>query len=104
MRRRGDDEQPSTASASWSSVRRCAYSGAATISSARELGVENQMMLCALGLKEDGAKEMLSFHLVDQEDTDSWRAFPVDLKGRRLPGQSPEAHHHRWESLSLIHI
>jgi len=54
----------------------------------REIGVEKKVMLCALGLKEDGTKEMLSFHLADQEDTDSWRAFLVDLESRGLQGKS----------------
>ena len=53
----------------------------------RGIGVEKKVMLCALGLKEDGTKEMLSFRLVDQEDTDSWRAFLVDLKSRGLGGK-----------------
>ena len=53
----------------------------------REIGVEKKVMLCALGLKEDGTKEMLSFRLADQEDTDSWRAFLVDLKSRGLQGK-----------------
>lgn len=53
----------------------------------REIGVEKKVMLCALGLKEDGTKEMLSFRLADQEDTDSWRAFLVDLKSRGLGGR-----------------
>lgn len=54
----------------------------------REIGVEKKMMLCALGMREDGAKEMLSFRLADQEDADSWRAFLVDLKSRGLRGQA----------------
>ena len=54
----------------------------------REIGVERKVMLCALGLKEDGTKEMLSFRLVDQEDTDNWRAFLVDLKSRGLGGKA----------------
>ena len=29
----------------------------------REIGVEKKVMLCALGLREDGTKEMFSFHL-----------------------------------------
>lgn len=53
----------------------------------REIGVEKKVMLCALGLKEDGTKEMLSFRLTDQEDTDGWRAFLVDLKSRGLQGK-----------------
>lgn len=54
----------------------------------REIGVEKKVMLCALGMREDGTKEMLSFRLVDQEDTESWRAFLVDLKGRGLQGKA----------------
>ena len=54
----------------------------------REIGVEKKVMLCALGFKEDGTKEMLSFRLADQEDTDSWRAFLVDLKSRGLGGMA----------------
>jgi putative transposase len=54
----------------------------------REIGVEKKVMLCALGMREDGTKEMLSFQLADQEDRDSWRAFLVDLKGRGLQGKT----------------
>jgi transposase-like protein len=54
----------------------------------REVGVERKVMLCALGMKEDGTKEMLSFRLVDQEDMESWRAFLVDLKSRGLQGKA----------------
>jgi len=54
----------------------------------REIGVEKKVMLCALGFKEDGTKEMLSFRLVDQEDADTWRAFLVDLKSRGLLGKA----------------
>jgi len=54
----------------------------------REIGVEKKSMLCALGMKENGAKEMLSFRLADQEDVDSWRAFLVDLKSRGIQGKA----------------
>ena len=54
----------------------------------REIGVEKKIMLCALGLKEDGTKEMLSFRLVDQEDTNNWRAFLADIKSRGLLGKA----------------
>jgi len=54
----------------------------------REIGVEKKVMLCALGLREDGSKEMLSFRLVDQEDADSWKAFLVDIKSRGLQGKA----------------
>ena len=54
----------------------------------REIGVEKKVMLCALGMRENGTKEMLSFCLLDQEDTDSWRAFLVDLKRRGFSGKA----------------
>jgi len=54
----------------------------------REIGVEKKVMLCALGLREDGSKEMLSFRLVDQEDADNWKAFLVDIKSRGLQGKA----------------
>jgi transposase-like protein len=54
----------------------------------REISVEKKVMLCALGMREDGTKEMLSFRLADQEDTDSWRPFLVDLKSRGLRGEA----------------
>ena len=54
----------------------------------REIGVERKVMLCALGFREDGTKEMLSFRLVDQEDADTWKAFLVDLKSRGLQGKT----------------
>jgi len=53
----------------------------------RELGVGGKVMLCAFGIRTDGTKELLSFRLVDQEDTDTWRAFLVDLKSRGLRGK-----------------
>jgi putative transposase len=54
----------------------------------REIGVKKKVMLCALGMKEDGSRETLSFRLVDHEDVDSWRAFLVDLKSRGLQGKT----------------
>jgi putative transposase len=53
----------------------------------REIGVRKKMMLCALGMKEDGSRESLSFQVADQEDVASWRAFLVDLKSRGLQGK-----------------
>jgi len=46
------------------------------------------MMLCALGMKEDGSRESLSFRMADGEDVASWRAFLVDLKSRGLHGRN----------------
>ena len=54
----------------------------------REIGVEKKVMLCALGMREDSTKDMLSFQLADREDLDSWRAFLVDLKSRGLQGKA----------------
>jgi len=53
----------------------------------REIGVKKKVVLCALGMKEDGTRETLSFRLADHEDVDSWRAFLVDLKSRGLQGK-----------------
>jgi len=53
----------------------------------REISVEKKTMLCVPGIREDGTKEMRSFRLADQEDTDSWRGFPVGLKSRGLKGE-----------------
>lgn len=54
----------------------------------RELGVVGKVMLCAFGIRTDGTKELLSFRLVDGEDTTTWRAFLVDLKSRGLQGKA----------------
>lgn len=54
----------------------------------KELKVVNKVMLCAFGIHRDGKREILSFRLVDQEDTDTWEAFLVDLKSRGLLGKS----------------
>ena len=54
----------------------------------REIGVKKKVMLCAMGMREDGTKEILSLRLADQEDTDSWRAFLVDLKSWGLKGEA----------------
>jgi putative transposase len=54
----------------------------------REIGVRKKMLLCALGMKEDGSRESLSFQMADQEDVASWRAFLVDLKSQGLQGKN----------------
>ena len=53
----------------------------------REIGVVGKVVLCAMGMREDGTKEMLSFRLVDVEDTDNWRGFLADLKSRGFRGK-----------------
>jgi putative transposase len=52
----------------------------------REIGVERKVLLCALGVRKDGTKKILSFRLVDQEDEAVWSAFLVELKARGLKG------------------
>jgi transposase-like protein len=54
----------------------------------RELGLERKVLLCALGMTNDGKKELLSFHLVDTESEDNWTEFLIDLKNRGLKGKS----------------
>jgi len=54
----------------------------------REIYLEQKTMLCALGIKKDGTKEILSFRLVDIEDSNNWEAFLVDLKSRGLLGKN----------------
>lgn len=53
----------------------------------QELGVEKKVVLCALGVREDGSKDLLGFQLADDEGTSSWRGFLADLKARGLGGQ-----------------
>jgi len=54
----------------------------------REIGVENKVLLCALGIRPDGTKKILSFRLVDQEDENVWSSFLVELKARGLKGEN----------------
>lgn len=53
----------------------------------QELGVEKKVILCAVGVREDGSKELLGFQLADDEGTASWRGFLAELKARGLGGQ-----------------
>jgi len=52
-----------------------------------EIGIRRKVMLCALGMKENGSRETLSFRMADCEDVESWRAFLVDLKSWGLQGK-----------------
>jgi len=60
----------------------------------REIGIEKKVMLCALGIHrpEPGEgqprKEILGFQLTEVEDTDAWRGFVAELKGRGLLGKT----------------
>jgi transposase-like protein len=59
----------------------------------REIGIENKVVLCAFGIhrprpgEEQGRRELLSFQLTEVEDTEAWRGFLADLKGRGLLGK-----------------
>lgn len=53
----------------------------------REIGLERKVLLCALGMANDGKKELLSFHLVDTESEANWTEFLIDLKNRGLKGK-----------------
>jgi len=53
----------------------------------REIGVERKALLCALGVRADGTKEILSFHPVDAESEADWTEFLIDLKNRGLTGK-----------------
>lgn len=53
----------------------------------REIGVERGVLLCAIGLKRDGTKEVIGARLVDAESEKDWTAFLIDLKTRGLAGK-----------------
>jgi putative transposase len=59
----------------------------------REIGIEKKVVLCAFGIhrpgpgEAQGRRELLSFQLTDVEDTEAWRGFLADLKGRGLLGK-----------------
>jgi putative transposase len=60
----------------------------------REIGIEKKVVLCALGIhrqepgEDQPRKELLSFQLTEVEDTEAWRGFLADLKGRGLLGKN----------------
>jgi putative transposase len=62
-------------------------------SKVREIGIQRKVVLCALGIhrqepgEEQPRKELLSFQLTEVEDTEAWRGFLADLKGRGLLGK-----------------
>jgi len=49
-----------------------------------------KVLLVALGIKEDGSKELLSFQLAGSESEASWWGFISDLKQRGLVGEKLE--------------
>jgi putative transposase len=56
----------------------------------REIGVERGVLLCAIGLKADGTKEIIGARLADSETASDWEAFLIDLKTRGLAGKKLE--------------
>lgn len=56
----------------------------------REVGVEKGVLLCALGMKPDGQKEIIGARLADAESEKDWTAFLIDLKARGLAGKALE--------------
>lgn len=59
-------------------------------SKVREIGVERKILLCAVGVKSDGAKEVIGARLADGESEKDWEAFLIDLKTRGLKGKKLE--------------
>lgn len=54
----------------------------------KQIGVVgDKVCLCAMGVKADGTKELLSFALVSEETEEAWRKFVIDLKSRGLNGK-----------------
>ena len=49
-----------------------------------------KVLLVALGVKQDGTKELLSFQLADSESESWWWGFISDLKARGLKGENLE--------------
>lgn len=55
----------------------------------KELGiVGDKSCLCAMGIKANGEKKLLSFQVVDSESEENWRRFVIDLKQRGLQGKN----------------
>lgn len=53
----------------------------------RKTGAEKKVMLCSFGIHSDGKKEILSFHMANEEDTPSWKGFLAHLKAQGLLGE-----------------
>lgn len=59
-------------------------------SKVRKIGVERDILLCALGIKFDGTKEIIGARLASGESEKDWEAFLIDLKSRGLSGKKLE--------------
>jgi len=46
------------------------------------------VVLCVLGMKEDGSRDLIGFTLARAEDENSWRDLLADIKSRGLSGNS----------------
>ena len=56
----------------------------------REIGVKKGVLLCAVGLKHDGTKEIIGARLADSESEKDWTSFLIDMKTRGLTGKKLE--------------
>jgi putative transposase len=56
----------------------------------REIGVGKGVLLCAVGLKQDGTKEIIGARLADSESEKDWTSFLIDMKTRGLLGKKLE--------------
>jgi putative transposase len=56
-------------------------------SKVREIGVENRVLLAAVGIKPNGQKEIISARLAESESLKDWQSFLIDLKTRGLSGK-----------------
>jgi len=56
----------------------------------REIGVKKGVLLCAIGIKHDGTKEILNARLADAESEKDWTACLMDMKTRGLLGKKLE--------------
>jgi putative transposase len=54
----------------------------------RDLGLERNVLLCALGITKEGRKEILSFRMAETESEEAWTEFIIDLKNRGLSGKA----------------
>lgn len=56
----------------------------------RKVGVEREMILCAVGITFEGKKEIIGARLLEGESADDWEAFLSDIKSRGLIGKNIE--------------
>jgi putative transposase len=54
----------------------------------REIGVKKGVLLCAVGIKHDGIKEIIGGRLAESESEKEWTSFLMDIKTRGLSGKT----------------